>query len=207
MDKLAAKSYGSRVVAGETHQKKGQDAVYFVQRWLESTTRVVVPWVVYETPHLTTLQLLNGKEESFDLGGHFTDETKRPFFVEVKAYDGNHSHQYSDYQEYLANSYSMTKQMLDHSRPDKQWEFMFVTWHPFRIEKWSQHCTETAIIEALGQYPDRLAGQEPDINVVKTVAQRLWLIVLSKRHEELVMNSKFLGHIRKLVTSSQAVPL
>ncbi|TMR12380.1 hypothetical protein ETD86_32895 [Nonomuraea turkmeniaca] len=192
------------MVAGETHQEKGRKAAYFVQRWLESTTRVVVPWVVYDTPQQTTLQLLNGKEESFDLAGYFTDATKRQFYVEVKAYDGNHSKQPVAYREYLANCYSITKQMMDHFGPDKCWEFMFVTWHPFLVDKWSQHCTEPAILEALNQYPDRLAGQEPDHDIVKTLTERLWLIVLSTRHEELVMDSRFLGHIRQLVTSSPA---
>lgn len=64
------------MVAGEVQQERGREGAYFAQAWLESTTRVSAPWIVYEASHMTTLTLLNGKHESWDVAGYFENDKR-----------------------------------------------------------------------------------------------------------------------------------
>jgi len=189
------------MVAGEIQQEKGRDGVFLAQRWLESTTRVEAPWTVYEVPHLTTLTLLTGKEESWDIGGYFS-ESKNIFYAEVKNFSDSSS-QGPKYREYLADCYSATARMLKDGT-DKKWEFMWITWHPFLVETWTKLCGEESIREAVTEhFPEKLGDDEYDPDIGKLIADRLWLLVLSRRQEELMMSPKFLGHIRSFLTAQK----
>jgi hypothetical protein len=188
------------MVAGERNPKRGREGVYFAKRWLESTTRCQVPWTVEDADHLTTLSCLNGSEESWDLKGYFTDGERAEFYAEVKKRNDAGT-QYSEYPKYLADCYSATKFMLDNG-VDKKWEFMWITWHPFSLDKWKVLCSPEYLNDALTKYPAMLGVQEIDAPTVQLVASRLWLVVLSDKHEKLMMSDRYLGHIRSLATQA-----
>ncbi|MPY57434.1 hypothetical protein [Streptomyces spongiae] len=185
------------MAAGEQQQEKGREGAYFAREWLESTTRVHVPWVVYEAEQMTTLTLLNGKHESWDLAGYFTGEKKNQFYAEVKAYSSDN--QGPKYREYLTDCYSATAKMIKDGI-DRECEFMWITWHPFSMGAWTKLCDAETIEEAVKQHSHKLGDDEYDPEIGKKVADRLWLIVLSERQEELMMNREYLGHIRSYIT-------
>ncbi|MGW7423519.1 hypothetical protein ACWGJB_26365 [Streptomyces sp. NPDC054813] len=185
------------MAAGERQQEKGRDGVRFAREWLESTTRVQVPWVVYEVPHMTTLTLLDGSKESWDLAGFFTGGGKSMFYAEVKNYETDD--QGTPYREYLSDCYSVTAKMIEEG-DDKKHEFMWITWHPFALKSWTKLCDPSAIEDALGKFPQKLDGRAYDPDIGRLVAERLWLIVLSRRQEELMMDRDYLGHIRHYLT-------
>lgn len=184
-------------MAGEQQQEQGRNGAYFAREWLESTTRVHVPWVVYDMPKMTTLTLLNGKQESWDLAGYFTGERSNQFYAEVKAYTSDD--QGPKYREYLTDCYSATARMIKDGI-DKEYEFMWITWHPFGMKTWTKLCEAATIQQAVAEFPDKLGGEEYDPEIGKMLAERLWLIVLSDRQEELMMSREYLGHIRSYVT-------
>ncbi|MEU6115886.1 hypothetical protein ABZ840_15345 [Streptomyces sp. NPDC047117] len=185
------------MAAGEQQQEKGREGAYFAREWLESTTRVTVPWVVYEAPAMTTLSLLDGSTESWDLAGYFTGPKKNMFYAEIKAYASDN--QGTKYREYLADCYSATARMLNDG-PDRQYEFMWITWHPFLSSSWTQLCNANMIEEAAKGHPDKLDSHEYNPDIGQMVADRLWLIVLSSRQQELMMDREYLGHIRNYIT-------
>lgn len=184
-------------MAGEEQQETGREGVRFAREWLESTTRVQVPWTVYEMPQLTTLTLLDGSRESWDLSGFFTDGIRRQFYAEVKNY--NDDSQGGMYREYLTDCYSATAKMIAEEN-DQKHEFMWITWHPFLTGSWTKLCDESTISDAVAKFPDKLGGHRYNREVGSLVANRLWLIVLSRRQPELMMSREYLGHIRSYVT-------
>ncbi|WP_406104023.1 hypothetical protein OG698_17910 [Streptomyces sp. NBC_01003] len=115
------------MAAGEEQQERGREGAYFAQQWLESTTRVSAPWIVYEAPQMTKLTLLNGKQESWDVAGYFENKTKNLFYAEIKAYTSDN--QGPKYREYLTDCYSATAKAIKDGL-DRQYEFMWITWHP-----------------------------------------------------------------------------
>ncbi|WAP57029.1 hypothetical protein [Streptomyces sp. S465] len=185
------------MAAGEQQQEKGREGAYFAREWLESTTRVNAPWIVYEAPQMTTLTLLNGKNESWDVAGYFENEKKNQFYAEVKAYDSDN--QGPKYREYLTDCYSATARMIKDGL-DRECEFMWITWHPFSMGAWTRLCNADTIEKAVEEYPDKLGGDAYDPEIGKLLSDRLWLIVLSSKQEELMMKREFLGHIRSYIT-------
>ncbi|MET8688900.1 hypothetical protein ABZV77_32290 [Streptomyces sp. NPDC004732] len=185
------------MVAGEEQQERGREGAYFAQQWLESTTRVSAPWIVYEASQMTTLTLLNGKQESWDVAGYFENEKKNMFYAEIKAYSSDS--QGPKYREYLTDCYSATARMIKDGL-DRQCEFMWITWHPFAMGAWTKLCDSSMIQEAVREYPEKLGGDAYEPEIGKLLADRLWLIVLSERQDELMMTREYLGHIRSVVT-------
>ncbi|RPK75702.1 hypothetical protein EES45_24760 [Streptomyces sp. ADI97-07] len=185
------------MAAGEQQQERGREGAYFAQAWLESTTRVNAPWIVYEAPQMTTLTLLNGKHESWDVAGYFENDKKNQFYAEIKNYTSDG--QGPKYREYLADCYSATAKMIKDGL-DRECEFMWITWHPFAMGAWTKLCDEAMIQEAVKEYPEKLGEDYYDPEIGKLLAERLWLIVLSERQEELMMKREYLGHIRSFIT-------
>ncbi|MGW3858334.1 hypothetical protein [Micromonospora arida] len=189
------------MLGGEVQHEKGRKGVYFSKKWLEYTTRCNVPWVVYEAPTRVGLLDLAGKHDSYDLAGHFIEPPCKPFFVEVKT-DSTVGKQPAKYLEYLAHSYSATKRAID-EKLDRENEFMWVTWHPFSQSDWRDLCAPATIVRALTEYPAKLAGQEIDHDVVKLVSKRLWLIVISDRHEELLMSPQHYAGVQAIIAEGR----
>ena len=184
-------------MAGETTHGIGQDGVERARTWLEKTGRVQVSFTVYEVgavPFLT-FSTTTGDQFSFDMGGLLNlDEGGVRFYGEVKKYSVVGA-QPQEYTEYLAKCYRATS---THEHP---YHFMWITWHPFSQTKWSQLCTATEIRAAVASHKTKYCGDDQDIDedLCDELADRLWLIVLSKRQESLSMSDEMLGELRKAV--------
>ena len=130
------------------------------------------------TPFLTFQNAIGG-EFSFDMCGILDlDQGRTSFFGEVKKYSDIGS-QPQEYTEYLAKCY---RAALSHENP---YHFMWITWHPFSVTKWSRLCTAAEVRAAVRAYKAEYCGDAQDINVdlCDELADRLWLIVLSNRQE------------------------
>jgi hypothetical protein len=189
-------------MSGERLHSLGEEGARRAKRWLEATTRANARWL---NPQPTAIPKLtfswqDGRPFSYDLGGILLggEFDGQEFLVESKFYT-TPGHQGSMYTEYLAKCYRAFV-----TRPDRCDNFMWITWHPFSLKKWNDLCTEDEIKAAAIEHRLPLFGVEDleeaeelcSPEVCKEVADRLWLILLSKRQEDLVISRKHLGWIR-----------
>ncbi|MFE3217655.1 hypothetical protein [Streptomyces antimycoticus] len=196
-------------MSGELLHSKGEEGARRAKHWLDATTRANARWV---NPNPTaipklTFDWVDGSPFSFDLGGLLIGGQfdGQEFLVESKFYE-TPGHQGSMYVEYLAKCYRAYK-----TRPDRCDNFMWITWHPFSLTKWAKLCTtsevKSAVIthheKSLGCVDSNDAAELVDEESCKEVADRLWLILLSKRQEELVISKKHLGWIRDRETTEE----
>ncbi|SOD62223.1 hypothetical protein SAMN06297387_10538 [Streptomyces zhaozhouensis] len=131
-----------------------------------------------------------GQTFSFDLGGTMRGAPYQHdmFCAEVKNYT-QPGDQGTHFDEFLAKCYvaAQTNHLLsDH--------FMWITWSPFRVSSWSTlnspEQVESAVLQnrvrVLGTTGEEEARDLLDNDLAKSVADRLWLIVLSAKQETLV---------------------
>lgn len=178
----------------ESVQKDGMDGVDLAQRWLESTTWIELPFNVYDNPAVCTLPRLDGKVKRYDLFGSIFTKPQKPVYVEVKNYDSVGGKQAAEYLEFLANAYSITAKDIQGGQDGRR-EFMWVTTHPFSLKAWAKLTSPSAIKDALGECPDTLDGQAVDVDLLDLVSDRLWLLVLHRRQEELMLTREELSVI------------
>lgn len=142
-------------------------------------------------PYLTFTKPAGG-EFSFDLGGYLKEDPfdRAQFFCEVKNYTGAHD-QHPLYQEYLAKCYAV---WASTRRP---YEFMWITWHPFQVGEWASLCSADKLARAVEAHPEYLpAEHEIDYAGCKDLAERLWLIVLSVKQEDLCLTPSMVATLR-----------
>ncbi|HEX3784255.1 MAG TPA: hypothetical protein VHX38_31745 [Pseudonocardiaceae bacterium] len=180
-------------MVAEAEHKKGEEGVLTIKRWLESTTYVTINFTVYDDQVQTTATRLDGEVKRYDLAGHFLGENRRPLLVEVKNYTVV-GKQPDEYPQFLANAYSITAAAIA-AGVDKKTEFMWVTWHPFSQNKWAHLTSEKEVKAAVEANPEVLADHELDPDIVRLVAQRLWLAMLNRRQEELLLSRSELFQI------------
>jgi hypothetical protein len=173
-------------MVAETSHKDGERGVLLAKRLLESTTHVVLPFSVYDDANQTTLVRLDGAVKRYDLAGHFLGEKRRPLSVEVKNYT-TVGHQPADYTEFLANAYSITANERKNGIDTKR-EFMWMTTHPFSQTKWMQLTSGDEIRSALVQHEDALNKDSIDEEILVQMADRLWLVVMHDRQDELSLS-------------------
>lgn len=192
-------------MAGEETHEAGAEGARRAKVWLERTTRAEARWVTPDptaVPKLTFPWQSNRDPFSFDLGGLLRGGalSDQQFLVESKFYK-DHGAQGTMYKEFLAKCYCALL-----SRPQVCDHFFWITWAPFSVTKWSQLDTEPFILQAvLDHREDSLnltdlddAEAAVDHKLIKTISERLWLIVLSRRQErELVMSKEHLALIRQ----------
>lgn len=184
----------STMSVAEAVQKDGMEGVDLAQRWLESTTWIELPFNVYDNAAVCTLTKLNGRVKRYDLFGSIFTKPPRPLYVEVKNYDSYGGKQAGEYIEFLANAYSITAKDIQ-SGQDGRREFMWVTTHPFSLKEWSGLTSPSAIKEALEKYPEVLLDGAADVNLLDVVSDRVWLLVLSRRQEQLMLTREELSLI------------
>lgn len=170
------------------------DGVDLAQRWLESTTWIELPFNVYDNSAVCTLTKLDNSVKRYDLFGSIFTKPNKPVYVEVKNYDSSGGKQPAEYVEFLANAYSITAKDLE-SGQDGRREFMWVTTHPFSLTGWATLTSPSAIKDALGKHPDVLDGKNIDVDLLDLVSDRLWLLVLHRRQEELMLTREELSLI------------
>ncbi len=182
---------------------KGREGVFMAKSWLESTTRFQIHFTVYDSEAQVTLPLADGRTKAFDMRGlHIQDDgrTNRcPLYVEVKNCD-TEGGQGQQYEQYLRDCYlAAAKQRQD--GVDQETEFMWLTWHPFSLGKWSRLCTEEELRSALTSLDEALVDED----LIRALPARLWLVVLSRRQQEMTMGDRLLGEIRRILTAGEAL--
>lgn len=169
------------------------DGVDLAKRWLESTTWVALPFNAYDNAPVCRLSRLDGKTKLYDQFGFIHTDPPTPLYVEVKSYSSHGGKQPEAYWEFLANAYSITARDLKDGE-DARREFMWITRHPFDQTAWVSLTSPERMKRALEKHhPEVLDGEAINADLLATVSERLWLLVLHKRQEELMLTAEELS--------------
>lgn len=174
-------------MAAEATQEKGRRGVATTKRWLEATTYVELPFNAYEDEAMCELETLAGTKR-FDMHGYLLFKKRRPVYVENKDYSSE-ADLYKQYLEFLAIAYSATAKRIQ-ATSDQNAEFMWVTTHPFKAARWKKLATSEEVQIALKAHPEVLNGAAVDDELVRTVASRIWVLVLNERQIEISLTHK-----------------
>ena len=173
----------------------GRDGVARAKLWLEKTGRANVLFSRYDVNETKFLsfQKPGGTSYSFDMGGVLNlDDGNVQFFAEVK-HVTSEAGQGREYRDYLCKCYRASKD-------GKPYHFMWITWHPFSQTSWSKLCDAEEIERALVDRKQEFCGDDDiDLALCRSIAERLWLVVLSKRQESLSMSDEMLGEVRRAI--------
>jgi hypothetical protein len=171
---------------GEQTQEAGREGVRRAKRWLEASCRAEVKWDNPKFGQKLQFDKADGSNSfSFDFAGTLMggDLEGEEFYAEVKKYI-NAADQATHYSAFLAQCY----RAYDES-PHRCDHFMWITWSPFNVTKWDTLMTPSEVKDAVTKHPDIALGDaEADDAACAEVAKRLWLIVLSDKQEELVID-------------------
>ena len=178
---------------GEDAHAAGADGVQKAKRWLEATTRVDPYWIYPEeaSRNKLTYKWRDNSTFIYDMGGIFRggDLNNKTFIAEVKNYTAAGA-QGTMYVEYLARCYR-ARQL----NPGLTEQFMWITWHPFSVTNWSKLTTADEVRKAVIQHSAKALGvtateaeSEVDDTLCAQIADSLWLLVLSDRHELLMLS-------------------
>jgi hypothetical protein len=187
----------------EEVQELGRTGVATVKRWLEATTFIELNWNVYEDTGMCIVQCLGGKNKKFDLAGAFIGLKRNPVVVESKRYTTAGS-QHKYFKEFLAIAYSSTVSEVEQKKYDIGREFIWVTFHPFILKDWPRLCTEGKIKESLEEYPEYLDGRELDPQILRSVSERVWVLVMHEKQEDLSLTHEELMSV--LATLKRKAP-
>jgi hypothetical protein len=204
---LFAPSRIRAMAGGEETQAAGRQAAKDAKRWLADTTRVSTAWLNPEA--LARLQFdwpgVANHKFSFDIGGMLRGDPfhNQEFFGEVKGYHRvSEAKQSDEYVSYLAKCYAAYR-----SAPARCDHFMWITWTPFRIHAaarntyrpWPALWSGREVRKAVVRHRSRVFG--PNLSVqdalalatiadCNAVAERLWVIVLHEKQEQLTILKK-----------------
>lgn len=189
-----------RMTVGEDAPRLGEEGARRAKRWLEATTRVARSWTNEDTVAAGKLTFEwpfgvgQGRTFSFDLGGILKDDPfdYHHFIAEVKKYK-NAQDQGTHFDNWVAKCY-VARQAV----PAITDQMMWITWSPFRADSWSALLSETAIESGLVKNCKRVFDTEDpeeakaliDRDLLKEVSNRLWLVVLSDKQENLVISKR-----------------
>lgn len=189
-----ALEYASVMFAEEAHEA-GAEGVRKAKRWLDATTRAEVRWIFPEDAAKAKLTFAWADDSKFvfDLGGIFSATgpvANQTFMAEVKNYT-TVGGQGTMYPEYLARCYRAKT-----VSPGYADQFMWITWHPFSVGNWSKLTTSSEVkaavlqhrVKALGITEEQAAKAAIDDAVCESIADSLWLLVLSDKHELLMLS-------------------
>ncbi|WP_153348526.1 hypothetical protein [Nocardia aurantia] len=196
-------------MAGETEHAKGADGTWLAKRWLERTTRAQVRW---EQPDPIAVRKLTfdrpGGTFSFDIGGSLVggEVDSQDFFAEVKKYKDAQD-QPALFRQFLAKCFRAYDQ-----RPERCDNFMWITWAPFNSTDWSKLDKPEKLESCVREnwkynFTTQEEAQAADLsgNIVKEVAQRIWILVLSdKQVDHLSMSDRHLSVIAEYETLERA---
>jgi hypothetical protein len=189
-------------MVAEGTQDVGRVAAALTKRWLESTTYIELPWNAYKHGPMCTVQCLDGSTKTFDLSGFFLDD-QTPLMVESKGVQGAQD-QYLEYRKFLAIAYSSTVREID-ARQESKRHFIWATTHPFGFSKdWAQLETHTTVREAVEEFPALLPDREPDEDILRTVAQRIWLLVRNRKQERVFLTPEEVGQVHTLLKRKES---
>jgi hypothetical protein len=105
----------------------------------------------------------------------------------------------TEYWAFLANAYSITAQDLKDGE-DARREFMWITRHPFNSTDWATLTSAERIKKALeDHHPEALNGETINVDLLASVSDRLWLLVLHKRQERLMLTAEELSRVESML--------
>jgi hypothetical protein len=188
------------MAVGEDAPRLGDRGARRARRWLEATTRVAQSWTnedVVAAGKLTFDWPYNSRYTfSFDLGGILKGDPfhNHHFVAESKKY-ASASDQGTHYDDWVAKCY-----VARQSTPVITDQMMWITWSPFRMTTWPNLLSEAAVEQGL-LVPENCKRvfdtDDPehartliDRGLLKDVANRLWMIVLSDKQESLVIRTE-----------------
>jgi hypothetical protein len=182
-------------IVGEDAHEAGADGVRRAKRWLEASMRVSTVWTNAGNEAVKkrlsyTWPGAPKRRFSFDLGGIMRggDLDGHQFSAEVKRYV-RELNQPQKYRKFLAQCYVAVQErehLCDH--------LMWITWAPFNASVWDEHCTASRVRQAVLEHHDPVFGTSSATEAAalvndehtKAVANRLWLIVISDKQEQLL---------------------
>ncbi|MFK4149999.1 hypothetical protein [Streptomyces sp. NPDC004065] len=190
---------------GEELHEAGADGARRAKEWLEATTRVKAAWTNTDPmwKRRMTFKWPSGKKTPFSLdlggilcGGEFDNAY---FMAECKKYSAPRD-QGTAYLSYLAKCYVIMSQ-----QPGAVDHFMWITWSPFNVTDWDKLLTGEWVRQGVekhgedifGEYAPSELGALIDSEVVASVTERLWMIVLSDKQEKLVITRQHRALIQK----------
>lgn len=191
-----------------------------VKRLLEGTLRFKLPYNAYQHKERVSLEMMTGQSEAYDLNGDVLDEDGcevTRIFIESKNLDGAGS-QGVEFKRFLAQAYSATKAQLEKGT-DPKWEFMWATTCPWKGEGFTKVTTWEEVRDAAawdrdrdldthigGRKVPRAVGEGHDVDddVARTVSDRLWVWVISGRHEEMTLGRKMRGWVHERLAQEDA---
>lgn len=185
---------------GESLHEVGREGARRAKQWLESTSRVDACWVNPDKGAVEKLTFewpQGGQSFSFDLGGklRYGDFDGKLFYAEVKKYSksldlGKH------YTDFLAKCY-----VAYQGAPRFADNFMWVSWAPHAATSWDQLTTQAKVHESVAANASRIFPSGADVDALiddatcAAVAERLWILILSDKQEDLVPAVEHLGLI------------
>jgi hypothetical protein len=193
---------------GEDSQTSGEDGLHGAKLWLDKSTRTktVVTSKDRWGRNLLAFRWPHGETTfSYDIGGSFIggDIHGQSFLGEVKKYkaEGDLGTLFRDF---LAKSYVALSE-----RENDCDNFLWISWAPFQARSWDKHCTYDNVVRSLkhGDNLQRGLGASTaeeadgliDPQVAQRVANRVWLITLSDRQEDLYLLDEHYGEIVKKI--------
>lgn len=204
----------------EVEQETGRTGVQRVKRLLEATLRFRLPYNAYQHSERVRLKMLTDEYETYDLNGDYLDEDGREvtrIYVESKNLDGAGA-QSAEFKRFLAQAYSATKLGLTEGA-DPKYEFMWATTCPWKGDGFRRVAEWTEVRDAARWDSDRdlntqVAGRPllravperhvVDEDVARLVSSRIWVWVISDRHEGMALGDKMRGWVyERLATESQ----
>lgn len=188
-------------MVAESLQRDGELGLRFTKQWLESTTWIELPFDVYSNAPICTKRRLDGQVKRYDAFGAIHTSPPTPVLLENKAYNSAGGKQGQEFWEFLANAYSVTAQEIKDGA-DARYEFMWVTTHPFDQTSWNELTTAKRVKEALEKHPEALGNDgshDIDPDLLSTVADRIWLLVLRDKQESLMLHASELAQVEGLL--------
>ena len=183
------------MTAAEPIQLLGLKGVVEIKRWLEATTWLDLPANSYENEVQCTVQTCGGPK-LFDLNGRFRGSggNCRDVVVECKKYSVV-GVQAGEFKRFLAIAYSHTVWYMNTCSQDPGLIFFWVTSHPFSQTKWSQLRSAQYLKESVldSNNSDLLPPGGIDEDLIRQVAERIWVLVVSDQQHKLSLTKRELG--------------
>jgi hypothetical protein len=197
----------------EVEQEIGRIGTQRVKRLLEATLRFNLPYNAYQHVERVQVEMLTGVMETYDLNGDYLDEEGHEItriYVESKNVDGAGS-QSAEFKRFLAQAYSATH-LLREKGVDPRYEFMWATTCPWKgdgfrkVAEWEEvqkavewDSSRDVDVPIGGRTVERAvpADHVVDVELAKTVASRIWVWVISERHEDMTMGTKMRGWVHE----------
>jgi len=170
--------------------------------------RFRLPYDAYANPERVVIPMLvDGEHKVYDLKGYCLDEKGNPgpeIYVESKNVK-DAGDQGAEFQEFLARAYSGTMRLSSDLGMDPKHEFMWATTCPWKGKGFRGVATEDTILEAIRAAESHIipGDHTVDGSMVRSLAERLWVWVISERQEEMVMGDQLRGWVAHKMEESK----